>query len=396
MDDRPSESPNGERRPYRSMPPPRRRAPTLILILVLAVGIAIAASRHHSGSGTNPPSKPSPAGVQFGANTGLLFNSRSNSPATITDQLNALRATGATVARSDAPWEATEPTPPSGSIHHYDWAFDDLVAASLATAGLSWLPVIDYSAPWARSVPGQDHSAPDAAEYAAYAAQVAARYGTGGSFWQDHPQLPAHPVQTYEIWNEPDNPVFWYPHPDAAAYADLYLRTRAAIDAVQPDARVIVGGLTHPATFLPGLLAVAPALRNELDGVAIHPYGASPQAILDKVKAARAALGSLGLGAVPLYVTEVGWTTRPPGALDYLSAHLRPGYLQQTLTELGHTGCGLAAVFVYAWVTPERNPSDPQDWFGIHPPAGGTSPDTAAFTQGLRAATTAGTPATSC
>jgi hypothetical protein len=351
------------------------------------VGIALAAGRAHKpGQGTIPPTKPAPSSEQVGANTGRLFNDGTDSPAAIGAQLKALHDTGATLARSDAPWEATEPTAPSGNLHHYNWAFDDTIAGALAANDLTWLPIIDYSAAWARSVPGQDHSAPDAAEYAVYAAAVAARYGPGGAFWQAHPQLPQLPVSTYEIWNEPDNPVFWVPKPDPTAYADLYLRARDAIGAVQPNARVIVGGLTHPATFLPAMLAVAPALRTQLDGVAIHPYGATPEAVLANVSNARATLASLGLGSVPLYVTEFGWTTSPPGAHDYLNARLRPGYIQQTLTGLGHTNCGLAAAVLYAWVTPERDPANAQDWFGIHPPGGGNTPDTDAFTAGLRAA----------
>ena len=37
-------------------------------------------------------------------------------------------------------------------------------------------------------------------------------------------------------------------------------------------------------------------------------------------------------------------------------------------------------------MTPERDPADPQDWFGIHPPGGGSSPDTDAFAAAIRAA----------
>lgn len=357
------------------------------LLVLLGVAIAVGALRsHRSAAPPAPPAKPAAASESYGANTGRLFNGGRYPLAVIDQQLHALRQAGATEARSDASWEATEPKPPSGNLHHYDWSFDDLVAGALARNGLTWLPIIDYSPPWARSVPGQDHSAPDAAEYAAYAAAVAARYGPDGTFWRANPSLPAHPVDTYEIWNEPDNPVFWVPKPDAAAYAALYLRAREAIDSAQPGARVIVGGLTHPTTFLPALVSAAPGVSKELDGVAIHPYGADPQAVLANVVAARKALVGLGLGKVPMYVTEFGWTTSPPGALDYLSERLRPGYLSQTLDLLGHTNCGLAAVFVYAWVTPERDPADAQDWFGIHPPDGGTSPDTTAFAHGLRAA----------
>jgi hypothetical protein len=280
---------------------------------------------------------------------------------------------------------------PIAGVHRYNWEFDDLIAGALAAQGIRWLPIIDYSAPWAQSVPGRDHSAPSSpADYAAYAAAVATRYGPGGTFWRAHPELRPQPVGAYEIWNEPDNPIFWSPSPDAAAYARLYLRAHAAIHGVQPGARVVVGGLTHPAAFLPALLGAAPALHGQLDAVALHPYGGTPDAVLGAVRSARQVLDSLGLGSVPLYITEFGWTTSPPGALDYLPAGLRPTYIENTLAALGHADCGLSAVLLYAWVTPQRNPADPQDWFGIHPPSGAPSPDASAFAHGLAAARSPG------
>ena len=66
----------------------------------------------------------------------------------------------------------------------------------------------------------------------------------------------------------------------------------------------------------------------------------------------------------------------------------RPGYIERTLPSWG-TRCGLAAALLYTWVTPERNPADSQDWYGIEnppTPSAGT-PDTAAFAAGLRGAT---------
>ncbi len=379
-------------RPPRGRVPSRRLTSRAILLALLAVAIALGLGRstHKPGTTSILPAKPATSGVQFGANTGRLFNGQPYPVPVIEAQLKALHDAGATLARSDAAWEATEPKPPSGNFHHYDWSFDDLIAGALAANGLSWLPIIDYSPPWAQTIRGQDHSPPDPPEYAAFAAAVAARYGPGGAFWRANPQLSPHPVNTYEIWNEPDQGVFWVPQPDALAYASLYLGARDAIDSVQPGARVIVGGLTHPTTFLPAMVAAAPALKDHLDGVAIHPYAATPQAILGMLAGARAALASLGLNRVPLYVTEFGWTTSPPGALDYLAERQRPAYIEQTLSALGHTNCGVAAVFLYAWVTPERNPGNAQDWFGIHPPAGGTSPDTLGFTQGVRAGTSSG------
>ena len=369
----------------------RHRAAAIAAALLVFAG-ALAAVLILTGGGprgprTAVPPQPPPPTEEFGANTGRLFNDRTYTPAEIDGQLAALGATGATVARSDAQWEASEPAAPSGGVHHYDWRFDDSIAGGLAAHGLGWLPIIDYSAPWAQSVPGVDHSPPaSAADYAAYAGALAKRYGPGGSFWAENPQLTPQPVRAYEVWNEPDNPAFWSPAPNAGAYAALYLRARAAIDASQPRARVLVGGLTHPASFMAAMVAAAPELTGKLDGVAIHPYGPNPAAVLAGVRAARLALAALGIGGVPLYVTEFGWTTHPPGALDYLPERLRPGYIERTLAALGHQDCGVAAAFLYAWVTPSRNPTDPQDWYGIDPPGGGSSVDTAAFTAGLRAA----------
>jgi hypothetical protein len=333
-----------------------------------------------------PPGRPPPAGQSFGVSVNLLFNGGTYTQAQIASQLQAVKATGATVARSDAFWESAEPAAPVDGVHHYDWQFDDEIAGSLATAGLRWMPILDYTAPWAQSIAGQDHSPPSSpADYAAYAAAFAARYGPKGSFWRSNPALTPEPVQTFEIWNEPDNAQFWTPAPNAAQYAELYEQARDAILAVDPSGRVLVGGLTSPATFLPSMLATRPDLRGHIDGIAIHPYG-DPLVLLAKLRAARATIAALGLGPVPLYVTEFGWTTQPRDTVDYAPESARPGYLVATLEALGHLDCGVAGALLYTWVSPQSNPDNGQDWYGISNPNGATTPDVAAFTAGLKAA----------
>jgi hypothetical protein len=345
-----------------------------------------------------PPALPAPTGPeQFGVNVNWLFDSDLYPPALVAAQLQELEQTGATVARTDALWERAEPAAPVAGVHHYDWSFDDAIATALAEHGLQWLAILDYTAPWALSVPGQDHSPPSSdADYAAFATAFAGRYGAGGSFWASHPDLTAEPVRSFEIWNEPDNPQFWVPEPDPARYAGLYLAARAAIKAVDPGARVLIGGLAHPTAFLPALLSARPDLAGHIDGVAIHPYGPTPAAVLADVRHARATLHSLGLGSVPLYVTEFGWATQPPGGVAYAPALLRPGYISATVAGLGHSGCGIAAATLYTWVTPERNPLDRGDWYGISPPSGGSSPAVTAFATGVKAAGGASGPVGSC
>jgi polysaccharide biosynthesis protein PslG len=375
-------------------------AALVVVVVVLVSSGGGARQRRTGGPAPVPPQRPAlpaPSAPVYGVNVNRLFNDLAYTQTEIDAQLAAVRATGATIARSDALWEATEPTAPVAGHHRYDWSFDDRIAGSLAAHGLTWLPIVDYSAPWAQSVAGQDHSPPRSdLDYAAYAAALAARYGSGGAFWRAHPALAPAPVTAIEIWNEPDNGEFWAPRPDAATYARLYLVARAAIDAAEPSVRVLVGGLTNPPVSLPAMVRGAPQLRGHVDGVAVHPYG-GPQVMVARIRGARAALGALGMGSVPLYVTEFGWTTQPPGATGYTPASRRPAEITTVLRTLGHLECGLAAVLLYTWVTPEHNAADPQDWYGIaNPvdPAAGT-PDTAAFASGLRAAVQPA-PATSC
>jgi polysaccharide biosynthesis protein PslG len=403
------------------MDPARRRrgawlAAGALLLLAAGVGVALAigslsSSRSHETPGvppgattvpTSPPTTPGPpsrsavSGEQFGMSVNRLFENPAFSASQISTQLSQLRATGATLARTDALWEASEPQAPVEGRHRFDWTFDDRIATALAEHGLRWLPIIDYTVGWAQSIPGADHSPPRSlSAYAQYAAAFAARYGPGGGFWAAHTNLPAEPVETIEVWNEPDNPAFWTPRPNLGVYADMYVLARDAIAHAAPQVRVIVGGLFQPLRSLPALLAARPDLAGHLDGVAIHPYGDTPAAVLSEVAEARAALRRLGLGSTPLYITEYGWTTSPAGAHNYLPERLRPAYLELTTAGLGHTGCGVAEALAYTWVTEEQDPSNSEQWFGINPPSAIPGPDTRAYTRGLAAAR-APRPAGSC
>jgi hypothetical protein len=374
------------------MEPGRKRLAVLLAALALAAVVAGAVVAVADGGGSTPASGPSaqaaPAGENFGASVNWLFNGGLYPPVQVEARLHDLRLSGATIARTDALWELAEPQPPANGVHRYNWTFDDQIAFSLAAVGLRWLPIIDYTAGWDESVAGQDHSPPrSAADFAAFGAALAARYGPGGAFWREHSALPPQPVDTFEVWNEPDLPQFWSPAPDASRYADLYLQTRDAITAVDPDARVIIGGLAHPGSFLPALLHAHGDLRGHVDGVGIHPYGGNTFDVLAVVRTARRTLRGLGMGDVPLYVTEVGWTTHPPGARNYASDQARATYLSGTVAALGHTDCGIAATLVYSWVTPQHDRTNREDWFGLEPPRGGVTRGTAAFATGVHEAT---------
>jgi hypothetical protein len=313
---------------------------------------------------------PPPPPTEIGVNVNDLFNTLQYSPAQIAAQLALVRATGVEIVRSDALWEATEPKAPApGANQTFDWAFDDLVAGSIAQAGLTWLPIVDYCPQWAASYPAAPHSLPrDPVQYAAFARALAARYGPGGSFWSSHKSISPLPATAYEIWNEPDQREFAAPAPNAGAYAALYTAARVAIDAVQPSATVIVGGLTDAPAFIPALVKADPGLAGHVDGIGLHPYAPTPAGVDRKVVGARAAITAAGLGAVPLYVTEFGWSTQPVGNLNYAPAGRRPALIKDALDAIAGSGCDVRQAYIYTWLTPEAHPADLQDWFGLSHP----------------------------
>ena len=72
-------------------------------------------------------------------------------------------------------------------------------------------------------------------------------------------------------------------------------------------------------------------------------------------------------------------------------------YVRATLAALGHSGCGVAAASLYTWASPQRDPGDAADWYGISPEGAGTDVaghDAAAVTAFQAGITAARAPAT--
>jgi len=308
----------------------------------------------------------------LGASLNIVFNDPAGTPAWREMQLTAAEAHGVRLARSDALWEATEPVPPRSGVHSYDWGFDDRVATGLASHAMQWLAILDYAPGWATADSGRLHAPPaSSADYAAYAAAFARRYGRGGELWRAHPELPYRPVTTYEIWNEPDSPAFWAPGPDPVAYAELYLAARRAVHAVDPEAQVVVGGLVPDSAYVAAMYKARPELRRLVDGVALHPYGADPDRVFGHVRELRATLRGLGQGNVPILVTEYGWQSVATNDLQFSPAPDKAAFIERTADVLARSDCGIEAVVVYSWITPQRDRGSADDWYGVYRPEGG-------------------------
>lgn len=311
------------------------RGQALVLACVLLACVTVSA-----GAATVPEEF-------YGVNSGhTLVNDAATRPAA----LQAMRAGGLSFVRVDASWGAIEPVAPVAGVHTYVWAKYDLFVADLARSGLRWYPMLGYSTPWASST-ARDPFAPPSGDgdFAAFAAAFAARYGSGGSFWAEHPELPWLPTTVYGIWNEPSNDRFWR-GADAtpARYMGLYVAARAAIRSVDREARVATAGLLDSGVvdgnaYLRAMLDSAPAARNQIDAVGWHPYvGGDADQILASILRARTALDDYGLGDVPIEISEVGW-------LSAFAPAQRAEWLRDLAVNLPHAGMNVTRLLPYVW-----------------------------------------------
>jgi polysaccharide biosynthesis protein PslG len=252
------------------------------------------------------------------------------------EQLQRLRRGGARSIRIPINWNLLQPArnAPIG------WAGVDAQIESASLAGLSVLPFLVGAPQWAVHlvpVPGAGGSlkasrnlpvsGAAAQGWSAFAAAAVARYGPHGSFWLEHPSVPARPIRNWQIWNE-ENFEYFVAHPNPAEYGKLVKLSASAIKAADPGARVILGGLfarpreaefrrkpplAYFATdFLAQMYERTPGIKSKFQGVALHPYTSNYKRLTPYVEELRAVLAANHDAGKGLWITELGWSSEPP------------------------------------------------------------------------------------
>lgn len=213
---------------------------------------------------------------------------------------DVIAGSGAGWAREDFHWFWIEP-----EQGRFQWDYYDHMVDLLVGRGINIIGVLGHPPGWATPEPGDDPSgisfyAPDPQRFAEFAAAVVYRY--------------RHRIMHWEIWNEPDNPQFWLPHPDPVAYAHLLSTVYPIISAAAPEANVLIGGLNP---FDPSFLQTIAEVGAwwAFDIINIHPY-VDPARPEDNGEIGRAAIANIQniaswAGGKPIWVTEFGWSSRP-------------------------------------------------------------------------------------
>ena len=365
-----------------------------LLALALA-GAALGGCARDAGSVTVPaPPRGAPP-----LRAGLVVNALgAGSEQRRRIELAQAQALGVRWIREQLPWGSIERSP-----GRYRWRqFDGLMAAA-ARARLRVLPLLLGTPRWAGPASFALPNDPD--DFGAFAAHAAARYGPGGTFWRAHPRLDDQLApRWFELWNEPYYRFFSTTGVDPARYAAMVRAATVAGRAANRATRWLMAadltyldGAGQRRDWLPALAAADPGLMGLVDGVAVHPYvfgapgtddGIPLPFRFERIDAIARELTALGAGRVPLWITEIGWSTcevRP----DCGSEREQAQRIADVFTRVRRRPLSdrVRAVFVYHLRDfPGRPRGDREGWYGLLRANGSRKPAWSVVRQAARMA----------
>lgn len=240
----------------------------------------------------------------FGISSGALFHLKdAEIPHTGAKRLRWHRKLGSTWARNDFWWHEIEPT--SGT---FSWFKADTILNTYRTNRLRLLAILNYASAWDKNAP----ATPEARlKWSQYVETFARDYGKR--------------VAAFEVWNEP-NSGFWAPAPNVDAYRELVKVSREAVRKHLPNHSIIAGALAgFDPVFLEGMFK--DGYGQYFDCVSYHPYpdrlyqGPEDNYLDRTIDGMKAIMQKHGAGEKDLWITELGWPTKPGGVTELEQAN---------------------------------------------------------------------------
>ena len=311
---------------------------------------------------TNPPppvSNPDMYGVSYG------YGLQNLSDADLNRTLSDWTELGVKWVRFDFDWSLMQPNGPTVT----NFAPWDRVVTALGARGIKVLGIIDYTPSWACGCNDTKMGPTDPTNFGNFAVTLAQHYAPMG-------------VHSWDIWNEPNNLVFWHPAPNIANYTALLKATAPRIRAADPQAFILNGGFSPasddgrniaPITFLKGMYAAG--ARSSFDAVNDHPYaypfgiqvtqqwsawyqmfGTTPDSL-------RSVMIANGDADKKIWMTEVGAPTGGNPATQLTEA--QQAQLLTDTYNAAKTFPWSGPVFWYSYWDRGTNPNDVEDHFGL-------------------------------
>lgn len=183
----------------------------------------------------------------------------------------------------------------------FRWEPYDRMVEAASSKELNLSALLGYQTEWADPTSGSD-AALDS--FAVYTSKLVTRYKDKIKFW--------------EIWNEEDWMGFWQPKADPVVYTALLKRASVSAKKADPEAKILVGGLTGNYLARGRYKFLTEIYKNGggpfLDVVAIHPYVAplSPEQDNNyslQIEDTMQRMDQFKDAKKRIWITELGWPT---------------------------------------------------------------------------------------
>ena len=298
------------------------------IIIVLTCAIAVIMTRLNLLDRT--------LALLFGVNSSQITHQR----------LSKISQLNADIVRLDAfPWDLIE-----RERGIFDFSQSDAMVALARKSKVDILGILQYSPSWASGtkvkLPDKFSSHcglpdPEKESYDEYRAYPPMNNADFGSFV--YMTVKRYPdVKYWQIWNEPNNPVFWRNNPQAYQYVLMLKEAYGAVKRANPNAQVVFGGLSlNDQEYMEKIYAAGG--KNYFDIMAVHPYNQSqaPSEYLEfELTKLKKFMENRNDGLKEIWVTEIGWPTSTRG----ISEKTQSQYIEQTYRIAGKLGF-VGAVF---------------------------------------------------
>ena len=286
-----------------------------------------------------------------------------------------MRASGVRSWRVEFSWDLLEPEP-----GRHDWSRTDRKVLAAARAGIDVLGLAVRAPAWANGGDLDPFVPPrDPAAYGRFMTALVARYGPAGSLWAEHPAVPRRPVRAWEIWNEPNLPIYFRAQPFVRPYARLLRAASRALRRADRRATIVLAGMANFSwRDLDRLLRAERGL--DFDAAAVHPFTGRPSGMIEIVRRNRATLARRGHGRTPVWLTELtwssakgrktpltrGWETTEAGQAQRLTQAFR-------LLVRERRRLRIARVIWYTWASADDGSQNSFEYSGLRTTRGGTT-----------------------
>jgi hypothetical protein len=329
----------------------------LLLFLVIAGTLLLA-----------PAAAPADAAAPKGF-FGVMVNGPLDDLAVDLDaQAADMAAAGVRSWRVEFAWDLVE-----GQPGQYAWAATDRKVLSAARHGIDVLGLAVRAPAWANGG-SPDPFVPPAkpADYGAYLRALIARYGPTGSLWAEHPEVARRPVRAWEIWNEPNLKDYFRAQPFARPYAALLRAAYSAVKGSDKGATVLMASMANFSWRDLAKLLAAPGPKLRFDAAGAHPFSGRPSNALKIVRLNREALDRRGYRRVPMWLTELTWSSakgkKTPLTQNWETTEAGQAQRLRDIYRLllrDRRKLKLARVFWYTWATVDNGSPNSFDYSGL-------------------------------